>query len=49
MAIVHTGEPMDSGTLKVITALIEKMMKQAHPVAIIAIADDHGNIVEIDD
>ena len=49
MAIIHTGDPMDPGTLKVITALIEQMMSQEHPHAISAVADTDGNIVQLDD
>jgi hypothetical protein len=48
MAIVHTGDPMDPGTLKVIATLIEQMMRQDHPHSITAVADDDGNIVELD-
>ena len=49
MAIVHTGDPMDPGTIKVIATLIEQMLSQDHPYAISAIADDEGNIVQLDD
>lgn len=48
MAVSHTGAPMDQGTIKLITTLIERMMTQEHPSTIAAVADHQGNIVQLD-